>query len=81
MLDGVEPGKPALDFSIGAPQHAPPSFVREVLAESFLEYRGYPPNDDPDYWREAVGGWISRRYGVPTARFEPSAQDMALQPL
>ncbi len=78
LLGDTAPGNPALDFSLGEPQHAPPPFLQSVIDENFGEYRRYPPNDDPDFWREPVSAWVERRYGVPASRFE---QDMALQPL
>ena len=40
----LEPGiQPAIDLTIGAPKHAMPDFIKEVLADKHGLYLDYPP--------------------------------------
>ena len=64
LLDEHEPGGPVLHMSIGEPKHDPPSFVGQVMAESLSGFERYPPNDGSDALRQAIAGWVARRYGV-----------------
>lgn len=70
LLDGIEPGKPAVDFSIGEPKHAPPEFLRDILDRSFSDYTRYPPIDGAESWRDAVRAWLTRRYQLPEGWLE-----------
>ena len=65
LLDQHEPGGPVRHMSIGEPRHDPPPFVGQVLADSLADFGRYPPNDGSDALRQAIAGWVSRRYGVP----------------
>lgn len=52
-------------MSIGEPQHAPPALVARVLADKAGLWGKYPPaNGSPDF-RQAVAGWLSRRFKLP----------------
>jgi len=53
----------AVDCSIGTPVDAPPSFVIEELARG-VGARSYPPSIGTADYRDAVAGWLSRRFGV-----------------
>ena len=68
LLDPHPPG-PGLDgapiaMSIGEPTHPFPAFVNEVMAEAAAGYAKYPPNEGTPALREAIAGWLGRRYGV-----------------
>jgi succinyldiaminopimelate transaminase len=52
-----------VDLSIGTPCDPPPAAVIAALAESGAE-RGYPPSVGTPAFRQAVVGWLDRRYGV-----------------
>lgn len=65
LLAGIEPGKPPIDMSIGEPRHDPPAFVRPILDAEFADWRRYPPDIGDDAWRDAVMGWLARRYDLP----------------
>lgn len=73
LIDGVEPGKPMIDFSIGEPKHDAPDFVRAALDKHWRDYRRYPPTLGTEGWREAVYEWAARRYGWKTDRLTAEA--------
>ncbi len=64
LLDGIEPGCPPLQMTIGEPKHAMPDFVGPVLAEHLHEFGMYPPNEGTPELLAAISGWIARRYGA-----------------
>jgi N-succinyldiaminopimelate aminotransferase len=49
---------------IGEPKHAPPAFVLETLTANLAELGTYPVAAGSPAFREAVAGWLQRRYGV-----------------
>ena len=63
LLDGIEPGCPPLQMTIGEPKHAMPDFVGPVLAEHLHEFGLYPPNEGTPELLAAISGWLARRYG------------------
>lgn len=67
LLKGVEPpaGTAPLVMSIGEPQHAVPEIVYEALAGDAAGWGKYPPPDGTPAWRQAVAGWLTRRYALP----------------
>jgi aspartate/methionine/tyrosine aminotransferase len=75
LLDGVPPGGPELAMSIGEPKHPLPAMVAEVVAAHAHEFAVYPPNEGAAELREAVAGWMARRYGVAV---DPESQVIAL---
>ncbi|WP_116133330.1 aminotransferase class I/II-fold pyridoxal phosphate-dependent enzyme [Tropicimonas sp. IMCC34043] len=64
LLASSEPGGEVVDMTIGEPRHPMPPFLAEVLAAHAGEFAKYPPNDGAPGLREAIAGWIGRRYGV-----------------
>lgn len=56
-----------VDLSIGSPFDAPPAFVLEPLADP-IAARGYPSATGSDEYRDAVLGWLDRRFGVDLPR-------------
>jgi succinyldiaminopimelate transaminase len=55
-----------VDLSIGTPCDPPPAAVVEALATSGRE-RGYPPSVGSPELREAIVGWLQRRFDVAVA--------------
>lgn len=58
---------PHVPLEIGEPKHAPPDFVVESLRDPDVLASGlasYPPTRGGDALREAVSGWLARRYGA-----------------
>ena len=67
LLDGVHPpdGVTPLMLSIGEPQHAPPALVQDTITATDPALWGkYPPLAGTEGWRDAVTGWLTRRYGL-----------------
>ncbi len=65
LIAGIEPGKPAINLSVGEPQHPIPPFVGPVLAAHLNEFGRYPANKGIEPFRKAVAGWLGRRYKLP----------------
>jgi aspartate/methionine/tyrosine aminotransferase len=65
LIAGIEPGKPAINLSVGEPQHAIPPFVGPVLAAHLADFGRYPANKGIEPFRRAVADWLGRRYDLP----------------
>ena len=65
LIAGIEPGKPAINLSVGEPQHAIPPFVEPTLAAHLAEFGRYPANKGIEPFRRAVADWLGRRYALP----------------
>lgn len=57
-------GIPVIDFSIGDPREPTPRFIREALREAVPEVSQYPLTGGTQELREAVAGYVKRRFGV-----------------
>ncbi|HEY5678837.1 MAG TPA: succinyldiaminopimelate transaminase [Pseudomonadales bacterium] len=65
---------PHIALSIGEPKHAPPEFVINLLSDPDRLRAGlgaYPATRGIPELREAISGWLARRYGV---RLDPDNQ-------
>ncbi|MFZ5536683.1 MAG: succinyldiaminopimelate transaminase [Pseudomonadota bacterium] len=58
-------------LSIGEPKHAPPGFVVEELIHHLHGLANYPLTRGSDALREAVAGWLLRRF---KAKVDPATQ-------
>jgi N-succinyldiaminopimelate aminotransferase len=67
LIAGIEPGMPAINLSVGEPQHPIPPFVGPVIAAHLADFGRYPPNKGIEPFRRAVAGWLGRRYALPRA--------------
>jgi aspartate/methionine/tyrosine aminotransferase len=67
LIAGIEPGKPAINLSVGEPQHAIPDFVGPVVAAHLAEFGRYPANKGLEPFRKAVAAWLGRRYKLAQA--------------
>jgi len=74
LLAGVEPSKAhaPLNLSIGEPRHPTPTVIREAITAHLDGLSGYPPTAGSDALREAIAGWLMRRYGLPS--IDPKTQ-------
>jgi succinyldiaminopimelate transaminase len=54
-----------IDFGMGDPREVTPAFIRRALIDSVEEVSSYPRAPGLPELREAVAGWIDRRFGVP----------------
>jgi len=64
LLDGIEPGAPAIELTIGEPRHPMPEMVMKGLEEAKHLFGKYPPIQGTDEFRGAVADWLGRRYGA-----------------
>lgn len=53
-----------ISLGIGEPQHATPALVEEALVHALPGLRSYPATAGEPALREAIAGWLQRRYGV-----------------
>lgn len=75
LLDAHAPGGDVLHMSIGEPKHPFPDWVTDEIAANADGFGRYPPNEGAPALREAITGWVARRYGVT---LDPETQVMAL---
>lgn len=72
-LRALTDGKPAeINLSIGEPKHPTPRLVKEALAGALDGLAVYPATAGTPELREAVSGWLGRRYGIPAP--DPASQ-------
>src|SRR3982751_4262011 len=62
LLADIQPGKPAINLSVGEPQHPIPSFVGPVLQAHLNDFGRYPANKGTEGFRRAAAAWLGRRY-------------------
>jgi aspartate/methionine/tyrosine aminotransferase len=77
LLGDIKPGMPAINIAVGEPQHPVPPFVGPVLAEHTAAFGRYPGNAGTDGFRQAVAGWLGRRYALPRP-IEPLSEILVL---
>lgn len=53
-----------IDFGMGDPQERTPARIRQTLLESVPDRASYPPASGTPSLRDAMAGWIKRRFGV-----------------
>jgi N-succinyldiaminopimelate aminotransferase len=75
LLEGTPPGGPDLAMTIGEPRHPLPPVIAATIAAHAHEFALYPPNDGAPELRQAIAGWLNRRYGVA---LDPDTQVLPL---
>ncbi len=55
---------PLINLSIGEPRHPTPALLMQALAQALPSLSGYPATRGSDALREAIAGWLRRRYGL-----------------
>jgi len=67
LFQGIEPptGLKPIRLSIGEPQHPTPAFILQALADNLGGLATYPTTQGSDALREAIAGWLIRRYRLP----------------
>lgn len=63
-LDRIAAGLSVIDFSIGDPREPTPAFIADALREAVPEVSQYPTAAGRAELREAVAGYVDRRFGV-----------------
>jgi len=66
LSQGIQPapGLKAISLGIGEPRHATPALIEEALVEALPGLSSYPATAGEPALRQAVTGWLQRRYGV-----------------
>jgi acetylornithine aminotransferase len=64
-------GVELIDFGVGDPRERTPTIIREALLASVDETSKYPLAQGLPELREAIAGWVRRRFGV---RLDPDRQ-------
>lgn len=65
LLKGMESdAEETFDLTLGAPKQPPPSFLKDVLSETFLEFGKYPPIAGSPALKKAIAYWLQQRYGA-----------------
>jgi N-succinyldiaminopimelate aminotransferase len=77
-LDGVKPGASPIDLSLGEPKAMIPPFVGPILQERLRTFGRYPPIRGIPELRQAIAGWIGRRYPILKGRVEPESNVLPL---
>ena len=54
-----------INLSIGEPKHPTPGLVKDALAANLDGLATYPQTVGTPELREAIAGWLGRRYGIP----------------
>jgi succinyldiaminopimelate transaminase len=57
-------GVELIDFGIGEPREETPAFIRDALVAAVTPMSAYPSADGLPELREAIAGWIERRFGA-----------------
>ncbi|HLL09912.1 MAG TPA: succinyldiaminopimelate transaminase [Rubrivivax sp.] len=53
-----------ISLGIGEPKHATPALIEQALLEALPQLSSYPATLGESALREAICGWVQRRYGV-----------------
>lgn len=68
LFAGITPNpdyKP-INLSIGEPKHATPALIRDALVDNLAGLANYPTTAGIPALRQAISGWLARRYNIPT---------------
>jgi N-succinyldiaminopimelate aminotransferase len=60
-----------IGLGIGEPRHATPDFIKQAIVDNLQGLASYPATTGEPALREAMAGWLGRRYG---ARVDPATQ-------
>lgn len=74
LLEGVEPppGVAPIHLHVGDPQHAPPAFALERVAEAAPRFGRYAPTGGTPELRTAIADWLRWRYHLPQGMLDPA---------
>ena len=65
------PAHRAISLGIGEPRHATPALIEQALIAGLKGLSHYPATAGEPRLREAMAGWVERRYGVT---LDPASQ-------
>jgi aspartate/methionine/tyrosine aminotransferase len=81
LLGKVPPfaGRPVLNLAVGEPQSQPPKIAADTLAANAHDWGRYPPIAGTPDFRNAVAGWLNRRYRLPGGAVDPDRAVLPVQ--
>jgi len=78
LLEGLAPGLPAIDLSLGEPKALIPAFLGPTLDAHLAEFGCYPPIKGIPALRQAIVAWLGRRYPLLDGRIDAETQVLPL---
>ena len=78
LLEGLAPGLPAIDLSLGEPKALIPAFLGPTLDAHLAEFGRYPPIKGIPALRQAIVAWLGRRYPLLDGRINAETQVLPL---
>jgi N-succinyldiaminopimelate aminotransferase len=78
LLDGIEPGAPPIDLSLGEPRSLIPFFLGPTLEHHLSEFGRYPPIRGIPPLRQAIANWLGRRYPSLAGQIDADTQVLPL---
>jgi aspartate/methionine/tyrosine aminotransferase len=77
LITGVDPGKPAINLTVGEPQHPIPPFVADIVMANMKEFGRYPMTKGTERFRKAAASWLDRRFALPRS-VDPDSELLVL---
>lgn len=71
LREGISPGASPIDLSLGEPKHGAPAIAAEIIADRKAGFSKYPPIGGIPEMREAIAGWLERRYPALEGQTDP----------
>ena len=67
LFAGVTPNAQfaPISLGIGEPKHPTPAFIKQALVDNLDGLANYPSTLGSEALRQAIAGWLERRYGLP----------------
>lgn len=67
LFAGVTPNPDhaPISLGIGEPKHPTPAFIQKALTHALNGMATYPTTHGSEPLRQAIAGWLERRYGIP----------------
>ena len=78
FLGSEQPGASPIDMTIGEPRHGFPAFAAEIVAQHSALFGKYPPINGIAPLRQAIAGWLGRRYGLAPGAVDADAHILPL---
>ena len=74
LFEGCVPPaeKTPIRLSIGEPKHPTPAIIHDAIRESLQQLASYPLTAGMPALREAIAGWLTRRFSLPQESLDPS---------
>ncbi len=79
LLDGINPPEDIdpISLAVGEPQQPVPALVSDIVRDQAGRWNKYPPFAGSPELREAIAGWMSRRYGLSENAINPQSNILA----